>query len=97
MTNLDVQSAKLAIVFEAGNLPDVDPADPQIVVNLDGVKISTKVNSKAARKLKTHSGGAILQGRLMVERGSLVLTDAGFQFLESAPKPSSLPSAPKEG
>jgi hypothetical protein len=71
-----------------GLLPTIDPADPNILIDLDGVKITTKVNAKAARKLASHDGGAILQGRLLVERGVLVLADAGFQFLEKKPAPS---------
>ena len=85
MTSLTITSAKLNIVLPAGKLPDVDPNDPTIRINLEGLTIVAKVTAKATRKLKTHSGAAILQGKLVMERGGLVLADAGFQFLE--PKP----------
>jgi hypothetical protein len=95
VTNLDITSAKLNIVLPAGGLPVVDPEDPRIVINMDGIKISAKVTAKAARKLGAHQGAAILQGRLMVERGELALLDAGFQFLDPRPATVEPPPAPK--
>jgi hypothetical protein len=40
-----------------------------------------KVNPKAARKLKEHKGGAVLQGKLIVEAGMLCLAEAGFSWI----------------
>jgi hypothetical protein len=87
MMKLLIKAAKLAVVFKAGELPTIDPADPSFVLDLDGVEINAKINAKAARKLKDHTGGAVLQGKLVVENGQLTLLDCGFQFLE--PKPAS--------
>jgi hypothetical protein len=39
-------------------------------------------DAKAARKLAAHAGGAVLQGRLIVEGGKLSLADAGFTWIE---------------
>ena len=69
MTTLTITSAKLNIVLPAGKLPDVDPQDPRIVVDLGGTKIYAKINPKAARKLKVHVGGVVLQGQLVMEHG----------------------------
>ena len=46
------------------------------------VEIGGKVNPKAARKLAQHKGGAVLQGKLIVEAGKLSLADAGFSWIE---------------
>ncbi|MBV8554236.1 MAG: hypothetical protein JO116_01640 [Planctomycetaceae bacterium] len=85
MTTLKISSAKLTIPFKAGELPKVDERDPSILLDLDGFRIAARVNAKAARKLAVHPGGAVLQGRLTVESGHLVLRDAGFQWLEPTP------------
>jgi hypothetical protein len=86
MNRIDIPSAKLAVVFPAGKLPGIDPANPEFVLFLDGFQIHGKVNAKAARKLAQHAGGAVLQGKLTVEGGKLALLDAGFQFIEPKPQ-----------
>ena len=82
MTRLEIPSAKLNVVFPEGKLPTIDPANPAFVLVLGSTTISGKVNAKAARKLAQHEGGAVLQGRLIVEGGKLVLADAGFSWIE---------------
>jgi hypothetical protein len=82
VSRLDIPSAKLTVVFPEGKLPAIDPADPAFVLVLGGVEISGKVNPKAARKLAAHPGGAVLQGKLIVEAGKLSLLDAGFSWIE---------------
>jgi hypothetical protein len=85
VTRLDIASAKLTVVFPEGKLPAIDPADPAFVLVLGGVEIRGKVNPKAARKLAQHQGGAVLQGKLIVEAPGipgLVLLDAGFSWIE---------------
>lgn len=79
---LDIPSAKLTVVFPEGKLPAIDPADPAFVLVLGGVEIHGKINPKAARKLAQHKGGAVLQGKLIVESGKLSLADAGFSWIE---------------
>ena len=44
VTELNVTSAKFALAFKAGQLPNIDPDDPQFVINLDGLKIISKVD-----------------------------------------------------
>jgi hypothetical protein len=78
MRRLDIATAKLNVVFPEGKLPAIDPADQALVLVLGGVEIGAKVNPKAARKLAQHKGGAVLQGKLIVEAGTLSLADAGF-------------------
>lgn len=80
---IEIPSAKLAVVFPAGKLPVIDPADPSFELALGTLVIRGKVNGKAARKLATHNGGAVLQGRLVVEGGKLELVDAGFAWIEA--------------
>jgi hypothetical protein len=82
MRRLDITSAKLSVVFPEGKLPAIDPADPAFVLVLGGVEIRGKVNAKAARKLAQHQGGAVLQGRVIVEAGKLSLADAGFTWID---------------
>jgi hypothetical protein len=82
VTRLDIASAKLNVVFPEGKLPPLDPANPAFVLVLGGVEIDGKINPKAARKLAVHQGGAVLQGRLVVEGGRLTLADAGFSWIE---------------
>jgi hypothetical protein len=82
MKRVDIASAKLNVVFREGELPAIDPADPDFVLVLGGLEIVGKVNPKAARKLAQHNGGAVLQGRLIVEGGKLVLAEAGFSWIE---------------
>ena len=48
--------------------------------------IHGKVNAKAARKLAAWAGGAVLQGKLIVDDGKLVLADAGFTWIEPKPQ-----------
>jgi hypothetical protein len=83
---IDIPSAKLAVVFPAGKLPGIDPANPEFVLFLDGFQIHGKVNAKAARKLAAWAGGVVLQGRLVSEGGKLSLAEAGFQFIEPKPQ-----------
>ena len=82
MKRLDIPSAKLSVVFPEGKLPAIDPAEPAFVLVLGGVEIHGQVNPKAARKLAQHKGGAVLQGKLIVEAGKLSLADAGFSWIE---------------
>jgi hypothetical protein len=82
MKRIDIPSAKLAVVFPAGKLPGIDPANPEFVLFLDSFQIYGKVNAKAARKLAAHAGWAVLQGKLIVDGGKLSLAEAGFQFIE---------------
>jgi hypothetical protein len=82
MRRVEITSAKLNVVFPEGKLPAIDPSDPAFVLVLGGVEIRGKVNPKAARKLAQHKGGAVLQGRLIVEAGKLTLADAGFNWIE---------------
>jgi hypothetical protein len=79
---LDIASAKLTVVFPEGKLPAIDPADPAFVLVLGGHEIRGKVNAKAARKLAAHAGGAVLQGKLVVESGKLSLLNAGFSWID---------------
>jgi hypothetical protein len=92
MRRLDIASAKVSVVFPEGKLPAIDPADPAFVLVLGGVEIAGKVNPKAARKLAAHTGGAVLQGKLVVEGGKLTLLDAGFSWIE--PKAAEEPLTP---
>jgi hypothetical protein len=86
MKPITIKSLKANIVFKADELPRIDPNNPVFVLQLGSTVIHGRVNAKAARKLAQHQGGVVLQGRLIVEAGKLVLTDAGFSWLE--PKPS---------
>lgn len=83
---LEIPSAKLTVVFKAGELPAIDPNDPNFLLVLGSSKVQCKISSKAARKLAIHQHNAILQGRLISQGGGLFLADAGIQFLE--PKPA---------
>jgi hypothetical protein len=82
MRRLDILSAKLSVVFPEGKLPAFDPVDPAFTLVLGSHEIHGKVNPKAARKLAQHKGGAVLQGKLVVEGGKLTLLDAGFSWIE---------------
>ena len=86
MKRNDIPSAKLAVVFPAGKLPGIDPNNPSFTLVLGGFEIAGKINPKAARKLAAHAGGAVLQGRLIVEGGKLVLAEAGFSWIDPKPK-----------
>lgn len=78
-----ITNAKINVVFKAGQLPQIDPADPQFILDLGTRALSCKISSKAARKLAAHQHGAVLQGRLICDAGgSLVIQEAGFQFME---------------
>jgi hypothetical protein len=76
---------KLTLPFKAGMLPRIDPERPRFTIDLGGVIIAAEVSAKAARKCGVHEGAAVLQGRLLVQGGRLVLTEVGFQFID--PKP----------
>ena len=82
MRRLDIASAKLSVVFPEGKLPAIDPNNPSFTLVLGGFEIAGKVNAKAARKLAAHAGEAVLQGRLIVEGGKLVLAEAGFSWID---------------
>jgi hypothetical protein len=82
VSRLDIPSAKLTVVFPEGKLPAIDPADPAFTLVLGDLEIHGRVNPKAARKLAQHKGGAVLQGKLIVEGGKLSLADAGFNWIE---------------
>jgi hypothetical protein len=86
MTTIAVSAVKATIVFPEGKLPVIDPNDPQLEIRLGGLSIAAKVNAKAARKLATWAGGAVLQGRLIESDGRLVLAEAGFTWID--PKPA---------
>ena len=102
MTPVSVTSAKFALPFRAGELPKVDPNDPVIQIRLNGILITARINPKAARKTMIWSGGGVLTGKLVVEKGQLSLSEAGIQFLEP-PAPanpaasSAEANAPQEG
>jgi hypothetical protein len=82
---IDITSAKINIVFREGQLPTIDPDAPDFVLVMGGFEIRARCNAKAARKLASWAGGAVLQGKLVSEGGALVLLDAGFTWIE--PKP----------
>ena len=85
MTTIDVSAAKFALSFKAGQLPRIDPNNPQFVINLSGCRILSKISAKAARKLQVHAGGAVLTGKLIVQNRELYLAEAGIQFLDVPP------------
>ena len=87
MKVIPVTSAKLSVVFKAGELPAIDPARSEFILQLGAQQIRASVNAKAARKLAAHQGGAVLQGRLVEQGGKLTLLECGFQFLEPKPPP----------
>jgi len=99
MTTAKVKSIKATVVFPADQKPDISPEDPRIRIEMEGgLTILAKVNAKAARKLRLHTGTSVLQGRLVIDQGVLTLADAGFTF---SPPPtadaaaSGLPTEPK--
>jgi hypothetical protein len=85
MKTFVVTSAKLTVTYRAGELPSIDVADPRFLLAVGKHVIDASISSKAARKLSTHGGGAILHGRLVPYGDRLKLIDVGFQFLESKP------------
>jgi hypothetical protein len=89
MKRIDINAIKANIVFAQDKLPAIDPGDPEFTLNLGGTEIRGRCNPKAVRKLAQHRGGCVLQGRLVVEGGRLVLLDAGFTLLD--PKPAAPP------
>lgn len=92
MTSISIPSAKLTVVFKAGSLPAIDPADPRFILRLASVVITGQCNARAARKLAIHPGGAVLTGKLVEQAGGkLVLLDAGFQFLDQQPAATPAP------
>lgn len=81
MTTAKVKSIKATVVFPADQKPDISPEDPRIRIEMEGgLTILAKVNAKAARKLRLHTGTSVLQGRLVIDQGVLTLADAGFTF-----------------
>jgi hypothetical protein len=105
MKRIDINAIKANIVFPEGKLPAIDPARPEFVLALGPVEITARVNPKAARRLAAHQGGAVLQGRLIVENGKLTLADAGFTWIDPKPAapptgqgpPQPEPATPEEG
>jgi hypothetical protein len=85
MKTILIQSAKLNIVFRAGELPSIDPRDPRFLLRLGQHSIEVEISAKSARKLAVHPGPGILQGRLVSADGRLMLLEAGFQFPEVKP------------
>jgi hypothetical protein len=83
---IQAQSLKVALPFRHGSLPKIDPEAPRFTILLGGIPIVVAISAKAARKAAIHQGGAVLQGRLQVEGGRLVLREAGFSWLDPEPK-----------
>ncbi len=89
MTTIPISSCKVTVVFPEGKLPSIDPDRPAFVLSLgDGVLIHGMINAKAARKLASWRGGAVLQGRLTAGAGKMCLTDAGFTWIDPKPAPA---------
>jgi hypothetical protein len=84
MTTITVPSVKLAIHFRANDLPRIDPGHPLFTIDLGGITIAASVNAKAAKRLASHTGAVVLQGKLTADRGRLTLLEAGFQFIPPA-------------
>jgi hypothetical protein len=95
MNRIPITAIKANIVFPEGKLPTIDAARPEFVLQLGPVEISGKVNAKAARKLAAHNGGAVLQGRLVVEGDRLALLDAGFTWIDPKPPAAAGQDAPR--
>jgi hypothetical protein len=91
MRRIAIGAMKVNIVFREDQLPALDPNHPEFILSLGPFEVRARVNVKTARKLATHQGGAVLQGRLIVERGKLVLDQAGFNWID--PKPAAEPAA----
>jgi hypothetical protein len=91
---IHVPSGKLAVVFKPGGLPRINPNDTRFELDFGGVRLACQINAKAARKLQTWEGGAVLQGRLVTQSNHLVLIEAGFQFLEPRPVEPQKPDQP---
>jgi len=89
MKTIEVASIKATVPFKAGSLPQIDPGDPTFVLVLGAFRIPVRINPKAARKLTSWEGSAVLQGKLVVQDGRLVMLDAGFTFLDPKPVPAS--------
>jgi hypothetical protein len=85
MTRVPIASAKLTCVFHEGELPEISPDDPAFVLVMGGLEIHGKVTAKEARKLAAHTGGAVLQGKLVPGPGWLQLEDAGFSWIDPRP------------
>lgn len=49
MTSISIPSAKLTVVFKAGSLPAIDPADPRFILRLASVVITGQCNARAAQ------------------------------------------------
>jgi hypothetical protein len=87
-TSIPISSVKASIVFRPGTLPRVDPSNRTFVLTLGEFLIDVTINAKAARKLATHSGGAVLQGRLVCENGRLRLLEGGFSWFDQPAAPA---------
>jgi hypothetical protein len=93
MKVIPVKSLKANVVFRQGELPAIDPARPTFTLQLGQQQIAVAVNPKAARKLASHAGGAVLSGRLVSEGGALKLLEGGFQFLDRKEESVEQPAA----
>jgi hypothetical protein len=93
MTAIIIPAAKLTVVFKPGSLPRISPDRPEFILDMGGHVIAVKINAKAARKLAVHTGGALLQGRLVSQGGGLALLEAGLQFLDPKPIETEKPQA----
>lgn len=82
---IPIPSAKLSVVFPQRQLPSVDFMNLCFSSHLGGVKIVGQVNAKSARKLSSHQGSAVLQGKMIRGASSLELIEAGFSFLYPRP------------
>jgi hypothetical protein len=90
MKRITIGAMKVNIVFREDQLPTLNPDHPEFILVLGPFEVRTRINAKTARKLATHRGGAVLQGRLIVERGKLALDQAGFNWID--PKPAVEPA-----
>jgi len=91
MNAVNVQSCKLTVVFSEGKLPAIDAKAPRFELVLGSLRIGVVINAKSARKLASHPGGAVLQGRLVASQAGLVLEQAGFSWTDA--KPATEPTA----
>ena len=82
MISLDVTSAKFALAFKAGELPQVDPNDQVIQVRLSGVPIVARITPKAASP--SSSTLAKLAGR---SKGSLATIDGDIRAIVRGDRP----------
>ncbi|MGA2705910.1 MAG: hypothetical protein ABSH35_33115 [Isosphaeraceae bacterium] len=85
MRTIPVTALKITLPFRAGELPAIDAADPSFTIELGSLKIQARISPKSARKLASHPGSAVLQGRLVAAQAGLVLEQAGFSWIDAKP------------